>query len=345
MLLTRLVSLLMAMVLVASPAAAQRQAKADFVGGFKQLDEAMLAGDAARANAAIVRMAAALIVWGVGADPVSDVALLDEEDSAVPALPLSAYADGFSHLRRREYVAAVAAFRRAVATANSEWSQLSAAGTMAQQGRELEAAEALRAIVEAFPSSGVAHWWLARVSERLNRTTEARREYEVAAAMALSGRAPLYAAIGRLSRIEGDFARAAEAYEQRLLLTPGDPRAHKDLARIHLEQGRPQQALAAFSAAVALNARDAEAHAEIGRIHLDTGLPAEAIASLRRALDLVPAMFEARYPLAHALKQMGRSDEAARELELFERGRRAAAEDRRRTMAAEVNEEAARQGR
>ena len=60
----------------------------------------------------------------------------------------------------------------------------------------------------------------------------------------------------------------------------------------------------------------------------------------------MPTLFEARYALARALKQTGRVDEAARELELFERDRREVTEDRRRAMAAErQREEAARQDR
>jgi hypothetical protein len=50
----------------------------------------------------------------------------------------------------------------------------------------------------------------------------------------------------------------------------------------------------------------------------------------------MPTLHEARYALALALKQTGRDVEAAREMELFERARREATEDRRRTMAAEA---------
>ena len=77
-------------------------------------------------------------------------------------------------------------------------------------------------------------------------------------------------------------------------------------------------------------------HAAIGRIRLEAGHHLEAIRSLRRALDLRPALHESRYALAQALKQTGREEEAARELELFERARRQATEDRRRTMNAEA---------
>jgi tetratricopeptide (TPR) repeat protein len=298
----------------------------------------MLAADAAGANAAIERMAAALSGWET-ARASGAVPLLDDEIAEAPSLPLAAYADGFARMGRGEYREALPSLRAAAAAPAGEWAQLAAAGRLAQQEKDDEAERALRAIVEAFPASGVAHWWLGRVYERLNKAGDARREYQTVVSMALTGRAPLYAAIGRLARVEGEFAAAAEALERRLRLTPQDPVAHKDVARVYLDQGLTEQSLAAFQTAIAIEPRDADAHAAIGRIRLDAGQPAEAIAALRRALELVPQFFEARYPLALALRQTGRPDEAARELELFERGSREATEARRRTMAAEVDSE------
>ena len=59
----------------------------------------------------------------------------------------------------------------------------------------------------------------------------------------------------------------------------------------------------------------------------------------------MPALFEARYALAQALKQTGRGDAAVRELELYDRARREATEERRRAMAAEQRRgDAAKQG-
>ena len=331
-----------AMVLLSSPAGAQ---KTVFVEGLRELDRAMQAfpADNTGVTAAIDKMAAGLDRWEAPPAPPGN-ALLGNEAAAVPMLPLAAYADGFARIRRGEYHDAIVSLRRAAASATDERSDLVLAGQLAQQGRHDEAERTLRAIVAAFPESGVAHWWLARVYENLNRVADARQEYETVVSVALTGRASLYATIGRLSRAEGDFARATEALERRLRLTPNDPAAHKDLAWIHLERDRTEQALAALGAAVAIDPHDAEAHAAIGRIRLDAGRHAEAILALRRALDLMPALYEARYALAQALKQTGRGDEAARELELFEHARREVTEDRRRTMAAEAQQqEAARQ--
>ena len=333
-----------AIVLLPGPAAAQ---KTVFVEGLRDLDRAMqaLPADTSAVHAAIDRMAAGLDRWEAAPAPVSAEAVLGDETAGTPLLPLAAYADGFARIRRGEYREAIASLRRAAAVMTDERPQLVEAGRLAQLGRHVEAERTLRSILAAFPESGVAHWWLGRISENLKRVSDARQEYEAVVSVALTGRAPLYAAIGRLSRAEGEFARATEAYEQRVRLTPNDPVAHKDLAWILLEQDRTEPALAALGAAVAIDPRDAEAHAAIGRIRLDAGLHAEAILALRRALDLNPALYEARYALALALKRMGRADEAARELALFERARLEVTEERRRTMAAAAEHEKAQRER
>jgi tetratricopeptide (TPR) repeat protein len=322
------------MVLLPAPAAAQRTL---FVEGLTELSAAMmtLGENRAQVNAAIDKMAAGL---DTGARPPAD-AVVGDEAAAIPVLPLAAYADGFARIRRGEYRDAIAALRRAAATATDERSPLAAAAQLAQDGRHAEAERALRSIVTSWPESGVAHWWLGRVYENLNRIADARKEYETVVPVALTGRASIYASIGRLYYSEGNFPRATEAFEQRLRLTPNDPLAHKHLAWMYLEQDRTENALAELGATVAIDPRDAEAHAGIGRIHLEAGRHAEAIVALRRAIELMPTLHEARNALAMALKQTGRDAEAAREMELFERARREATEARRRTMAAEAQKQ------
>jgi tetratricopeptide (TPR) repeat protein len=324
-----------ALVYVLLPGAAAAQ-QALFVEGLAELARTMLATSAVpgRANAAIDKMAAGLDGWTAQAAASSGRLLLDDAAAATPALPLAAYADGFLLIRQGEYREAIASLRRAASITIDERSELAAAGRLSQQGRHVEAERMLRAIVTAWPESAVAHWWLGRVYENLDRIGDARQQYERAVPVALTGHATLYAAIGRLAHFAGDFARATQAFEERVRLTPTDPVAHKDLAWVHLDQDRAGAALEELRLVIALDPRDYEAHAGIGRIQLEAGLPAEAIAALRRALELKPTLHEARYPLAMALKRSGREDEAAHEMELFERARRESTEDRRREMDA-----------
>ena len=59
----------------------------------------------------------------------------------------------------------------------------------------------------------------------------------------------------------------------------------------------------------------------------------ECIPYFDRALELRPEQFERRYPLAMALTRLGRSAEAAHQLELFERARRQMIDRRRDEIA------------
>jgi tetratricopeptide (TPR) repeat protein len=315
------------------PAAAQKQL---FVKGLEELTRAMVAipADEGRVRVAIDTMAEGLAGWDRGAPPADSVLLDDDVPAAV--LPLAAYADGFGRILRGDYGAAISSLRRAAATTADERTRLVTAGLLVQQGRPEDAEQVLLAIVEAWPESAIARWWLARIYDTQKRVAEARREYEALLPVALAGRGQLYAAIGRLARVQGDFAGALDVFRRRVQLSPRNAAAHMDLGRILLDHDRSEEALTEYAAALAIDPRDGETHAVIGQIHLDAGRPREAIPALRRALDLMPQQHETRYALAIALKLAGRAEEAARELQLFERSSKTSVDDRRRTISADV---------
>lgn len=290
--------------------------------------------DEGRVRAAIDTMAEGLAGWDGGRPPAAPGLLDDNVPTAV--LPLAAYADGFGRIVRGDYAGAISSLRRAAATTTDERTRLVTAGLLVQEGRREDAERVLLTIVDAWPESAVARWWLGRIYDALNRVAEARREYVAVLPVALAGRGQLYAAIGRLARLQSDFAGALDAFTRRVQISPDNPAAHMDLARVLLDHDRAEEALTEYAAALAIDPRDAEAHAAIGQIHLDAGRPAEAIRALRRALDLMPQQHETRYALAIALKQAGHAEEAARELQLFERASRTSVDERRRTIAADV---------
>jgi Flp pilus assembly protein TadD len=326
------------------PAAAQKQL---FIQGLEELTGAMVAipADEGRERTAIDTMEKGLAGWDRRTSP-ADSGLLDDNVSTA-VLPLAAYADGFGRIVRGDYSEAIRSLRRAAAatTTADERTRLVTAGLLVQEGRLEDAERVLRTIVETWPESAVARWWLGRIYDTLNRVADARREYEAIVPVALAGRGQIYAAIGRLARMQSDFAAALDAFTRRVQLSPTDPAAHKDLARILMDHDRSEEALTEYTAALAIDPRDAETLATIGQIHLDAGRPAAAIPALRRALDLMPERHETRYALALALKQAGHAEDAARELQLFERASKIAVDDRRRSIAADVDRaEADRQG-
>jgi tetratricopeptide (TPR) repeat protein len=178
------------------------------------------------------------------------------------------------------------------------------------------------------------------------RNEVARREEERAAlARTLAGRNVPVIGVARLAQIEGDPAGAIEALTQALRFNPNDPNIHKELASVYAAQGRADDAFCELMAALLIDRRDAGAHSAIGQLYLDSGRDREAVAAFNRALELMPGYYETRYALATAHARLGHTAEAARQLDMFERARREALEQRRRDFASEAErEEAVRRG-
>ena len=116
-------------------------------------------------------------------------------------------------------------------------------------------------------------------------------------------------------------------------LNPNDAYLHKELAAAHASQGHVDDAFCELMAALLIDSGDAHAHATIGQLFLDAERHGDAVRAFTRTLELKPDAFEARYGLATALARLGKAEEAARQLELFERERRKAQEQRRRDIA------------
>jgi len=212
-----------------------------------------------------------------------------------------------------------------------------------QAGRYAEAAAALTRVDRPLPSSDspVAHLARGRQHEADNHVDEARREYERALDATLVGRAPLYVGLGRLAQVDGDSHGAIDAYTHAVRLRPNDRNLHVEFASAYVAAGQPDDALAELMAALLVDPHDAQAHAAVGQVFLDTGRNADAVTAFTRALQLSPDGYEVHYALATALTRLGRTADAARQLAMFERVRRETLEQRRRTIATDVEEEEA----
>jgi Flp pilus assembly protein TadD len=90
-------------------------------------------------------------------------------------------------------------------------------------------------------------------------------------------------------------------------ISPNDPNLHEELAAAYAADGRTDDAFCELIAAVLID-----------------------------PLELKPAAFQIRYALATALIRAANASEGARQMELFERARRAADEQRRRDISDEV---------
>ena len=179
----------------------------------------------------------------------------------------------------------------------------------------------------------------AQVDEKENRVSEARDGYTAALAGALTGRSVIYVAIGRLAEVEGDGPAAIDAFEHAVRLNPNEPLMRQELATALAAAGRRDAAFAELVAGLLVNPANAPLHAAIGQLRLDDNAPADAVPAFTRALELSPERYEVRYALAIALKRLGRNDDAALQLEQFERTRRQMLERRRRDIQSDVDKE------
>jgi tetratricopeptide (TPR) repeat protein len=180
------------------------------------------------------------------------------------------------------------------------------------------------------------HFARGQLGEAQNRVADARREYQAALAGTVAGRSVLLVGIGRLAQVEGDLDGAIEAYTQAARFNSNDPNIRKELASAYAAAGRADDAFCELMAALFIDPRDARAHTAIGQLFLDGGRDAEAVTAFGRALELSPDGYETRYALATAFTRLGKTAEAAREFDLFERARREKLEERRRGQPREV---------
>jgi tetratricopeptide (TPR) repeat protein len=176
-------------------------------------------------------------------------------------------------------------------------------------------------------------------AEAENRVVDARREYEAALEGTLLGRSLLLVGIARLAQVDGDLEGAVDAFGRAVRAHPNDPNIRKEFASAYVALGRLDDAFCELMAALVIDPRDGQAHAAIGQVYLDTGRHAEAAGAFTTALELVPNRYEARYGLATALVRLGRTQEAARQLDLFERSGREATERRRQGIAIDTSQQ------
>jgi predicted Zn-dependent protease len=149
----------------------------------------------------------------------------------------------------------------------------------------------------------------------------------------------IYVAIGRLAEVEGEGPAAIDAFEHAVRLNPNEPLMRQELATALAAAGRRDAAFAELVAGLLVNPANAPLHAAIGQLRLDDNAPADAVPAFTRALELSPERYEVRYALAIALKRLGRNDDAAVQLEQFERTRRQMLERRRRDIQSDVDKE------
>lgn len=225
---------------------------------------------------------------------------------------------------------------------NDERARLMLARVFDEMGELGEAEAILRETLKLLPQSGLTQLWLAVISQKLNRDDDIAQLYAaIAKAGPLDGQSRLYAMAGTLYRNAGEPESAFTAFVQSVRADPNAPNLHAELARQHLEYERRDAAFAEYVAALLIDPSNPNAYLGIGQLALEAGRSADAVTALERLVALQPEFAAARHMLGNALMRVGRTDEGSRHLAEFQRLEAAAADQRRRTMAAGVLREEA----
>ncbi|HZM97134.1 MAG TPA: tetratricopeptide repeat protein [Vicinamibacterales bacterium] len=201
-----------------------------------------------------------------------------------------------------------------------ERARVTLADVLADDRRLAEAERELTQAVEAGMQSGRIHYQLAHVYERQSLLPQAAASFRASEAFGpFVGRDEFDRALGSLLVNQADFDGAVAAYSRRIDANPNSGEAHRQLGEIYFLQGRDEEALTEFLVATWLDPRDAKALAAAGQVQVRMLKYGDARVTLERALAIDPSVKEARYALGTSLMRLGKTEDAKRELALFQR--------------------------
>jgi len=127
--------------------------------------------------------------------------------------------------------------------------------------------------------------------------------------------------LGELALGAGDYENAAREFREETRLAPGSAVAAYKLGVVSLSRGQTREAIAELKRADSLQLDMPETLLELGKAMAAAGEPAQAEKPLRKVLELEPASAlaeTAHYQLAQIYRRMGRTEEADREMKLFQ---------------------------
>ena len=215
----------------------------------------------------------------------------------------------------------IARLRAAISLSPDDERPRVALATALLEGEQFsEAEQTLLETLKVLPASGRAHYLLGLTYQRQGNRADALRELQSALAHTpMLGANTIHAMIGTLQKDEQDLDAAAKAFTTRVDLVPNDPEAHRELGKVCFLQGDDVRARAEFEVALLLSPSDVEAYTSLGQLDLREGRSADAANVARQALEIDPGHREARYLHATALIRLGKADEGAAEMQVFQR--------------------------
>jgi tetratricopeptide (TPR) repeat protein len=188
-------------------------------------------------------------------------------------------------------------------------SVVAGAARLLEQGRAVEAANAVEPLIEAGCRHPDALMIYSAACEQLGRINDAFEACK-AAVEASPERADLWGALGRMLYENGQAAQGAELLERAVTGDPENAESWYNLALAAGEAGNRQRATDAMARAAELRPDWAMAWGGLGFFQEQAGNLEAAEASLRRALELDPTLASARHALTVTLRRLSKPEEA-----------------------------------
>ena len=171
------------------------------------------------------------------------------------------------------------------------------------------------------PDSAQMHQLLAHEEIRKGNTNAAAAEFRKA--IALNGNLPgIHFELAELLNTSQDPVvkkEAVQEFEAAIAANPQDEKAICALAEIAEAQGDTRQAFESFSKAVALQPGDANAKLGLAKMLIEMNQQDKALPLLEDSAQLEPTNATVHYRLATLYRKMGRTDDAKREVELYQK--------------------------
>jgi lipoprotein NlpI len=164
-------------------------------------------------------------------------------------------------------------------------------------------------VVDAFPSSPMAHYQVGRELQEMGRLREAKGHYDQALSLA-PNMLPAHIFLGVLLSDQHDLSGARDHFQHALVMDPKNAEVHNNMGIILDEQGDVSNARTHLEQAITLDPRYALAHTNLGMVLAKVGDTKGALDRLETALRLDPEQYMAHNSLGELLIKQERVNEA-----------------------------------
>jgi tetratricopeptide (TPR) repeat protein len=178
---------------------------------------------------------------------------------------------------------------------------------------------AVSELVQKVPDSFRVHQLAGEALEAQGKSAQAVKEY--LKALEMNPRAPrLHYRLGRLFLVGGDREadpKAMAHFQQELSVNPGDVASEYEIAEIFRRSQEHEKARTHYLRALAISPEFADARVGLAKVYSAEQQPELARQELEQAIQHQPENSAARYALSLVFRDLGKLEEAQRELAIF----------------------------